>query len=298
MGLGPDMLRFIVQQHRRTPLAGPVLTLGRQGVAATLDEVKQILISEGVTPAPLPEGFDTRTNLPNWKAPHLARNTSDVTFFKLLGVDQLQALDSSDYEKADIIHDLNQPVPADLHGRFPFILDGGTLEHVFDVRQALTNISNLLAVGGRVLHISPTNNYVNHGFYQLSPTLYYDYYGVNKFVNLQGFVGDQLSDFDPSPNDLYALQPERQGEMMSSHRLAVIFLAEKGPDSSAGVVPTQCFFAQIHGKVIDITKPRFGRLHAVWFALPNWVKALVQRVIPGLDRRRKPWGLNPPRRLP
>jgi len=38
------------------------------------------------------------------------------------------------------------------------------------------------------VHISPMNNYVNHGFVQLSPSLYQDYYAANGFDDLRGIV--------------------------------------------------------------------------------------------------------------
>jgi len=40
-------------------------------------------------------------------------------------------MDFSAYEGADLVHNLNQPVVKSLEGRFNFILDGGTTEHVF-----------------------------------------------------------------------------------------------------------------------------------------------------------------------
>ena len=87
----------------------------------------------------------------------------------MLGLRSLRALDFSDYEGADLIHDLNRPIPDSLRDRFDLIIDAGTTEHVFDVRQALTNYADMLRVGGRIFHSSPANNRLHHGFYQLSP---------------------------------------------------------------------------------------------------------------------------------
>jgi hypothetical protein len=48
----------------------------------------------------------------------------------------------------------------------------------------LRNIFEALVVDGIVIHHSPTNNFVDHGFYQFSPTLYVDYYSANGFADI------------------------------------------------------------------------------------------------------------------
>lgn len=148
MGLAKAALRFIAREHKHKPFAGPVLTLGRQNVYSKLEEVRKLLLSEGITPADLPSDEGARSNIPNWTDSPQANNISDVAFFKLLGVAEVMALDYSDYEGADIIHDLNYPVSANLKDRFDLIVDGGTIEHVFDVRQSFMNIAAMLRPGG------------------------------------------------------------------------------------------------------------------------------------------------------
>ena len=52
-------------------------------------------------------------------------------------------LDFSEIERPSLVHDLNQPVPAPLKGRYGWVIDGGTAEHIFDVRAVLSNIISL-----------------------------------------------------------------------------------------------------------------------------------------------------------
>jgi hypothetical protein len=108
-----------------------------------------------------------------WKYRHFIHQ---ATFFRLLGFgpDQVDTMDVSTYENANIIHDLNQPIPAHLHG-YDLIFDLGTLEHVFDIRQALWNLCELAAIGGRVLHGMPAN-LLDHGFFNFNATLLADFY--------------------------------------------------------------------------------------------------------------------------
>jgi SAM-dependent methyltransferase len=96
--------------------------------------------------------------------------------FQELGLGEVESLDASAFEGADLVWDLNKPIPEDWHGQFGLVVDGGTLEHVFDVAQALDNVVALLAPGGRFVSFTPFNGYPGHGFYQFSPELVWTYW--------------------------------------------------------------------------------------------------------------------------
>lgn len=90
-----------------------------------------------------------------------------------LGATRIDSIDANDYEQSTIIHDLNEPLPHELREQFSLVLDGGTLEHVFNYPAALGNALEAVALGGHFVAVAPTNGYVGHGFYQLSPELFY-----------------------------------------------------------------------------------------------------------------------------
>jgi hypothetical protein len=92
---------------------------------------------------------------------------------KNLGAREIHSLDNSPYEGATHIHDMNRPIPDDFKERYSLVLDGGSLEHMFDFPTAIRNCMEMVAVGGHYLGITPTNNYLGHGFYQFSPELFY-----------------------------------------------------------------------------------------------------------------------------
>jgi hypothetical protein len=96
---------------------------------------------------------------------------SDAFLKSYLGVSSLSILDYSDYEGATIVHDLNHPVPEHLHRRFDAVIDGGSLEHIFNFPVAIANLMKMVKTGGRVFLKSPANNLCGHGFYQFSPEL-------------------------------------------------------------------------------------------------------------------------------
>ena len=107
--------------------------------------------------------------------------TSPEEFFYGCGFTEVNSLDITDREGADVIHDMNKLVPDSLLNNFDFIFDGGTMEHVFDTKMFLCNCVKMLRVGGIVHHGNPLNNQVNHGFYQFSPALYFAFYKANYF---------------------------------------------------------------------------------------------------------------------
>ena len=93
-------------------------------------------------------------------------------FFKELGFDSVESLDNSDYECPTHIQNMNLPLNPELKGKFSFVFDGGTTEHIFNSVQCYQNIIDLLEVGGIFLSVTCNNNFSGHGFYQFSPEFF------------------------------------------------------------------------------------------------------------------------------
>ncbi len=94
-------------------------------------------------------------------------------FLKVLGADLVESVDLSNFEGATIEHDLNVPFPSKYQQQFDVVIDGGTLEHIFDFPRALWNCLATLRIGGHFIGISPADNQFGHGFYQFSPELFF-----------------------------------------------------------------------------------------------------------------------------
>ena len=108
-------------------------------------------------------------------------NQTSESLFQGLGFYTIDSMDISDFEGANITHDLNYPIPQKLKQQYNCVFDGGTSEHVFDVKSSLFNTHELLKVGGVAIHAVPINNLVNHGFYQFSPALFFGFYEQNGY---------------------------------------------------------------------------------------------------------------------
>ena len=94
-------------------------------------------------------------------------------FLQLLGAKETDSVDASTYEAATLIHDMNLPLP-DIHkNKYDAVIDGGSLEHIFNFPTAIKNCMEMLKPGGHFLSITPTNNFWGHGFYQFNPELFF-----------------------------------------------------------------------------------------------------------------------------
>jgi hypothetical protein len=110
------------------------------------------------------------------------------------GAEVVDSIDASSYENATLIHDMNTPIA--IGGDYGLVLDFGTLEHVFNLATAFDNLERLCAPNGRILHMSPCNNFAGHGFYQFSPELFFRIYAPERgFINTTVY----LTSICPSP---------------------------------------------------------------------------------------------------
>lgn len=135
------------------------LMLGRLRLAASHDYIKQCIAFYRNNSKKIDEV--------------LFKDEYSEPLFEILGGRQIESIDYSDYEKATIIHDINLPFSPELKSKFTAVVDGGTLEHIFNFPEAIKNCMTALKTGGHFIGITPANNLMGHGFYQFSPELYY-----------------------------------------------------------------------------------------------------------------------------
>ncbi|WP_315764622.1 methyltransferase domain-containing protein [Sphingomonas sp. Y38-1Y] len=169
MALDTHGLNFVRYVARRHPL-GAVGTIGRQEIH--VNDVVMARLLKG--------------------APYAHEPFCENLLRDHLGATSVESIDMSDFEQATHIHDMNQPLPDHLRGRFDTVMDIGTLEHVYNIVQALKNASDLLKPGGQIVHVLPTNNFCGHGFWQFSPELFFSLYSEkNGYRDTEVFVADR-----------------------------------------------------------------------------------------------------------
>jgi SAM-dependent methyltransferase len=201
----------------------------------------------------------------------IAGSTHAEGLLAAAGFTDVRSLDASAYEGADLIHDLNLPIPEAMADTVDFVYDGGTLEHVFDVATALRNTTRLLKVGGTLLISAAANNQCGHGFYQYSPELFYRYLEANGFESVRVYLVGLLS---PNrwrrvvdPKDLRA-----RSQVMTAEPTQIIVIARKARTLNTPAIPQQSDYADLNwGK-----SP--AELNAVHASRTSWSGDLRQAV--------------------
>lgn len=153
MGFNTTAIRFFLSVRTEIAENPKTLVLGRQTFTPTLWLLFQL---------------SRKKLVKEWK-----KISYIDDFLECLGVNNVDYLDFSSYEGANILQDLGQPVSQNLVNIYDLVVEAGTLEHVPDFVTALSNAKSMVKVGGDLLIIAPANNFLGHGFYQLSPEIFH-----------------------------------------------------------------------------------------------------------------------------
>jgi hypothetical protein len=186
MGLDSNGVRFLLQAKAAGVDFSRSATIGRQGLHLTRAEFAAAVAEAGFAC----DGETAESIL-----------TGDRGYagelLRCLGAEEVDSIDYSDYEGATRIHDMNRDIPDELNERYTMVLDGGSLEHVFNFPVALGNCMKMVAVGGHYLAITPANNFLGHGFYQFSPELFFTVLGGANGYELVELIA--FEDFPGAP---------------------------------------------------------------------------------------------------
>lgn len=141
---------------------------------------------------------------------HLHDNV-DLTGSELGCVDIIQHHGSERIVDLSVLQDL---------GTFDLVIDCGTLEHCANPAHGFINAASSLRVGGHVIHQLPLNM-INHGYWNICPIWFTDFYRHNNFVierlemNINGSYHDCSS--APWPGG----DPNRDGLMIPEPALTL-----------------------------------------------------------------------------
>jgi len=138
MGLPAPLIDFFLKENEFIPIHGNLLTLGRQTILCSPEELSSKLQKFHIN-------WDSSTASTD-KETTQAKSINDSyiddrSFFSSFGSSKLSVLDVTDYEGATIIHDMSVPVPNEYQNRYEFIFNGSILDNMFDPAQAMRNIS-------------------------------------------------------------------------------------------------------------------------------------------------------------
>ncbi|HEY5748467.1 MAG TPA: hypothetical protein VIU12_20495 [Chryseolinea sp.] len=101
-----------------------------------------------------------------------------------LGAQLVESFDASSYENATHLWDMNTPVSSEFHDRYSLVLDGGTLEHVFNFPNAISSAMRMVRKDGHLIVCVPADGMFGHGFYQFSAELLYSLFSPSNGYNV------------------------------------------------------------------------------------------------------------------
>jgi hypothetical protein len=234
MALSITIAALLMQMSKKVGFSGHLVTISKYNCWFTYDMAVTAAVNAGFTPDYAPDE-DTVFEKDNGML-------MGSVFFRMLGFSQVTEMEyEGSGETGCVLTDLNRSeTPASLIGQADAVFDLGTSEHIFHFPNLLAHMGRILKPRGLVLHHAPTNNQVNHGFYQFSPTAYFDYYRANGY----GSMMCVLNTFD-APRDLdqgfYGISGDAEwNELPKDHRAAMtLFLARKPNYEAEQVIPMQ-----------------------------------------------------------
>ena len=199
MGIDVHALNFL-KYAKKIKAFGDTITIGRQGIYVTESAIKKIIEA---------------------KADYKNKEYCEELLIEYFGAKKVESIDNSMYEKATYTHNMNEPTPQNLTGKFDTVFDGGCLEHIFNAPQALKNCSLFCKKNAQIIHVLPTNNFCGHGFWQFSPELFFSLYSKeNGYADTEVFVAD-LSE-TKKWYQVKQLGKGQRAEIMSSNSLYIL----------------------------------------------------------------------------
>ena len=294
MGIARGAVRLLLDESKKRPFQGSILQLGKQNCYFSMEDLRKWALLHGLSLRDLAK--IEKSNIKD-----LADNgyIDSTTFFSALGFDKVESCDYSDFEGATHIFDFNLPAPKELHGRYDVIFDGGTIEHVFNLPMALSNIHSLLKPGGRIFHVSPSSNYLEHGFYMFSPTFFHDYYLANRYQLDAAYLFEMRKRNEGDVWRVFQYQPGVMHRFIfvgvgKGKRLGVYFAATKTEKSVSDIIPQQGYYNKAWNDTdADSQASPFAP------GKPGAIRAKVKRMIKNFPRLTEAvaglyWGIKKP----
>ncbi|HVZ63791.1 MAG TPA: hypothetical protein VG936_04320 [Lacunisphaera sp.] len=183
MGLRVNEFRRLLVHLDETGIPDSAITIGRMDIFLNANSIENICKHHGL-PIPPKDGHlysSKRAFLDN--------------FLRDINVRRVDMVDYSDFEGANIIHNLSIPM-GPIANSYQLVYESGTLEHIFDFPTALENVLRLCAIGGYVVLNMPCNNQAGHGFFQFSPELFFSIFRESSLFSLESV--EVYEDFDES----------------------------------------------------------------------------------------------------
>lgn len=247
MGFNIKTTELLIQSKKQGIDFSKVVTIGRQQLNGSFILFEEFFKNQGISK--------------NDFAKILTRdNRYSEGFLSWLGADKIDSIDASSYESATIIQDMNLSIDSSLHESYSVVIDSGSLEHIFNFPQAIKNCMEMVRVGGHMIGITPSNNFLGHGFYQFSPELIF-----RVFSEENGFKVKKMWLFFPNyGSPVYEISDpanvKDRVKLKNSEETFIFYIAERlGVKSIFEKIPQQSDYENILWEEGEVQKNKKAR---------------------------------------
>jgi len=137
-------------------------------------------------------------------------------------------------------HGCNDALRLDLNsavnlGKYSVVLNHGTAEHIFNIAQVFRTMHDCTEDGGLMIHEAPFTGWIDHGFYSLQPTLFFDLAHANGYEIVKLAIEDLT-------NKTYAVVSSREEIFKLRDDLpknTLLFVAIRKRGNAEFVIPQQ-----------------------------------------------------------
>jgi SAM-dependent methyltransferase len=228
---------------------GRALALGVQDVNMTHEGIASALREVGVEPVEIPAADRRYTVSQQVSREQSYAHVADL--FYMVGYTEVDTLDFSDAEGADILHDLNTEIPEELAGRYDLIYDGGVIEHVLDINQGLRNCCQLLRPGGCILHSVPLFGWHTMCHFNIQPSLFFEFYLANGFTKPSAYL-NYFPVYREEEHRPLLYREYLEGDDVNftrfGYQTVLLFYATKETTPEQYKKPVQEFYRSYHGE--------------------------------------------------
>jgi len=146
----------------------------------------------------------------------------------LLKTEDIHSIDLDPMAKGALRIDLNT-YTGDLsecgcEGRFELSINHGTAEHIFNIANVFRVMHEATLPKGIMIHESPFTGWLDHGFYCLQPTLFYDLAAANSYdIVMMATERLESRSIDFYKSREHFSEAKRQGKLADNLMLFVVF---------------------------------------------------------------------------
>jgi SAM-dependent methyltransferase len=251
VGISSNLALIILREHQFMPFTGSLLSIGRQTVYLTPEAAVDLVVRECGAVNPRHYLEIDRETIDGAGHEYI----TDRSFYSLFSDVKYSCLDISDYEGADVVWDLCEPLPMGLPFKYDLIFNGSCLDNLFDPATAIRNMSLLLKSNGRIIHIEHMTRgaRVPDAYLAYSCAWFHNYYAINEFADCKTYLALWDGDRTESPWYVYFFQPliapdggwklyDQDQSFDRRWDAYGIVIAEKAADSTAHRNPVQYYY--------------------------------------------------------